>query len=279
MQNILVAIDVLSPDEKTLDFACYLATVTHSKLTGVFLENLIYADKPVIKSVYGSPYVETILSTDIPENEEKRKACHNAIRHFNEVCGRKGIKHYIHLDRATPAEELIEESRFADLLIVDAETSFSKRTESIPTKFVKDILAESECPVIISPESFQGVDEIIFAYDGSKSSVLAIKQFTYLFPQFADRMIRIVQVNKDDENSIKEKRKLKEWLKSHYSNIDIVVLYGEPGEELFLYLLNKENMFVVMGAYGRSWISNLFSKSDADLVVKSLNLPVFIAHC
>ncbi|QEC69200.1 universal stress protein [Panacibacter ginsenosidivorans] len=285
MEKILVVIDVLSPDEKTLNFACYLANANHSKLTGVFLENLSYEDRAVIKSMYGSPYIETILTTDIPDNILKRKACEMAIIQFNKVCKNKGVAHYVHLDRGIPAEELIEESRFADFLIIDAETSFSKRTESIPTKFVKDVLANTECPVIISPDSFDGVDEIIFAYDGSGSSVYAIKLFTYLFPQFTDRMIRIVHVNKDDENIVSENRKLKEWLQSHYSNIDMVVLQGELGKlqgelgkELFAYLLEKENMFVVMGAYGRSWVSNLFTKSDADLVVKSINLPVFIAH-
>jgi hypothetical protein len=277
MQNILLAIDVLSPDEKTLNFACYLAKTTNSKLTGVFLENLIYADKPLLKSLHGLPYVETILSTDLPENEAKRKGLNRAIINFDEACERNGLRHYIHVDRGIPAEELIEESRFADILIVDAETSFSKKTGDIPTKFVKDILTESECPVIISPESLDGIDEIIFAYDGSASCVFAIKQFTYLFPQFADRMIRVVEVKKDTSN-ISEKHKLKGWLQSHYNSIDLVVLYGEPRAELFAYLLNKENMFVVMGAYGRGWLYTLFRKSNAELVVKGIDLPVFVAH-
>jgi hypothetical protein len=69
---------------------------------------------------------------------------------------------------------LIEESRFADLLIIDAETSFNRGLEANPTRFVKEILQHAECPVVISPVSFEGLDEIIFAYDGSASSVYAI---------------------------------------------------------------------------------------------------------
>jgi len=278
MKNILTAIDVLHPDKKTLEFACWLANKTHSQLTGVFLENLIYADTPVMKTLYGSPYVETILTNDVPENVDKRKACTSAISHFYEECRDKNVKHNIHIERGIPAEELIEETRFADALVIDAETSFSKKTESVPSKFVTNVLGESECPVIISPERFEGIDEIVFAYDGSKSSFFAIKLFTYLFPQFTDRMIRVVQVNKDSDSNISERRRLNEWLQSHYSNIDIVLLYGEPGEELFNYLFDKEDVFVVMGAYGRSWLSNLFVRSKAHAIVKSINLPVFIAH-
>lgn len=279
MQNILIAIDVVAADEKTIDFACYLAKVTGSRLTGVFLENLVYADTPVVRNLYGSPFVETILTSDIPENEYKRKACQAAVTNFNAVCRQKGIQHAIHLDRGVPVEELIEESRFADLIIVDTETSFSKKSEAAPTKFVREILADSECPIILAPTSFAGVNEVIFAYDGSKSSVYAIKLFSYLFPQFSDRLTRVVQINTGNENIITEKHKLRGWLNAHYSNIDIVTLHGDPKDELFIYLLNKEDMIVVMGAYGRSWLSQVFSKSEADLVVKSINLPVFIAHC
>lgn len=278
MKNILAAIDVLHPDKKTLEFACYLANETDSQLTGVFLENLVYADAPVLKTLYGFPYIETILTNEVADNIDKRKACESAIAHFYDICKSKNVRYNIHIDRGIPAEELIEESRFADALIIDAETSFSKKTESAPSKFVTDVLGESECPVIISPESFDGVDELVFAYDGSKSSVIAIKLFTYLFPQFTDRMIRVVQVNKDTDSAIKERRKFNDWLQCHYSIVDIVVLYGDPGEELFNYLFDKENIFVVMEAYGRSWLSNLFAKSKAHAIVKSINLPVLIAH-
>jgi hypothetical protein len=41
MEKILLAIDAMKPDIKSLDFACYIANLTKSKVTGVFLENLV----------------------------------------------------------------------------------------------------------------------------------------------------------------------------------------------------------------------------------------------
>jgi hypothetical protein len=33
-----------------------------------------------------------------------------------------------------------------------------------------------------------------------------------------------------------------------------------------------------MGAFGRSMLSDFFKHSTAELIVKTINLPVFIAH-
>jgi hypothetical protein len=53
---------------------------------------------------------------------------------------------------------------------------------------------------------------------------------------------------------------------------------GNPGDELFNYLLGKTDMFVVMGAFGRNATSNIFKRSAAELSLETINLPFFIAH-
>jgi nucleotide-binding universal stress UspA family protein len=173
---------------------------------------------------------------------------------------------------------MIEESRFADLIVLDAETSFTRTNEAIPGRFVKDVLLESECPVIISPYSFDRIEEVVFSYNGSTSSVFAIKQFTYLFPELRQKKAIVVCVRDDGGETLAEQFKMKEWLKDHYSDVEYVVLKGDPSDQLFGYLIEKKNGIVVMGAYGRSMLSRLFKPSHARLIVKTINLPIFISH-
>ena len=47
MERILLAIDAVNPDKGALEFACYLGKLTKSKITGVFLENMVARDQPV----------------------------------------------------------------------------------------------------------------------------------------------------------------------------------------------------------------------------------------
>jgi hypothetical protein len=105
----------------------------------------------------------------------------------------------------------------------------------------------------------------------------AIKQFTYLFPEFRDFRIQLVQVE--------EKHKwqagallLTEWLNSHYPNLEYITLRGNPEDKLVNYLLPLNSAFVVMGALGRNFLSRFLRKSMADMIPGTIVNPIFIAH-
>ena len=278
MQKILLAIDAVSINMPALDFACYIGRLTNSKITAVFLENLVADEKPVLEKAYGTRYVDWKIDESSASYQDKRQLIEKNISLFKEACGNRSVRYSIHRDRGTPAPEIIAESRYADLIIVDASTSFNKRYEGSPTRFVKDILEESECPVIIAPASFDGIDEIIFTYDSSKSAAFAIKQFTYLFPEFDDRKVIILQVNKEGVWADQDKYNFREWLQTRYSSIAFEVMKGNTEDQLFDYLFKRKNVFVVMGAYGRNSVSKFFKASHADLLIKTITQPIFIAH-
>jgi nucleotide-binding universal stress UspA family protein len=278
MEKILLAFDAVNPDMNAFEFACYLGRLTKSKITGVFLENLVGEERPILKHVHGMTYVDWTLNEKSDDHKAKMELIEKNIAFFKEGSINRGVNYSLHRDRGVPANELIEESRFADVLVVDAETSFNKRYEGSPTEFVKDVLKKAECPVIIAPESFDAVDEIVFAYNGSASSVFAIKQFTYLFPQLHNKKVSIIQVNEEGEWKDANKYKFKEWLKEHYTDLHFEALKGTTDVKLFDYLFKRKNMFLVMGAYGRNTLSQFFKRSQADLLIKTVTQPIFIAH-
>jgi nucleotide-binding universal stress UspA family protein len=197
---------------------------------------------------------------------------------FREACANRETNCSVHFDRMVPLDDLIKESRFAELLIVDPDMSFKEKKEEIPSCFIKSVLAESECPVVLAPFDFHAIEEILLAYDGSAASVYAIKQFTYLFPELTGKKITVLQVNEAGNNGFSEKGKIEGLLKLHYQRIEFQLLHGKAADELLGYLLGKKNIFVVMGAFGRSMLSGLFKHSTAELIIKTINVPVFIAH-
>jgi len=277
MKKILLAIDATHMDTEVIHFACNIATLTHSTLTAYFLSG-INEEEPVVNMAFGMPYVESVVK-DLPEYAILKEKKEENIRLFERTCAVKGVRCQA-LDFSTkyPAQTIIDESRFADLVILQATTSFETSMEEIPTGFSKEVLAAAECPVLVAPLNIADIDQIIFAYDGSRSAVFAIKQFTYLFPELADKKVIVLQVNESEELPVTERDKLGRLLRMHYSGIGFQVLQGKPADELFGYLLEKQNTLVVMGAYGRSWLSGLFKPATAGLLLKTINLPFFITH-
>ena len=277
MKKILLAIDAGHMDTEVIHFACNIARLTHSTLTGIFLSNYI-EEVQVVNMVIGMPYIENVVTGNIPDTAlQQKQAAH--IQQFEKTCDVKGVRCQVQCSNTkSPARTIIEESRFADVVIVQATVSFEKKLEEAPTGFVKEVLAEAECPVIVAPLSLGGIDQIVFAYDGSPSAVFAIKQFAYLFPELSDKKAIVLQVNKEETMPVTEKEKLGKLLRMHYSSIGFQVLQGKPSDELFGYLLGKQNTIVVMGAFGRGWLSGLFKPATAGLLLKTINLPFFITH-
>jgi nucleotide-binding universal stress UspA family protein len=278
MDKILLVIDGIDPSMPALDFACYLGRLTRSKITGVFLENLPAEQKPVLKTVHGSPILDWELDETSLEYIGKQKMIDANIIQFKEACTSRSVQSTVHRDAGVPANEIISESRYADIIVVDAATSFNKTFEGSPTEFVKDVLKDAECPVIIAPEGFEGLDEIIFAYDGSKSAAFAIKQFAYLLPELEDKRAILLQINEKGEWNEEDKHNIGEWLQNRYSAIGFQVLEGNTDDRLFDYLFKRKKSMVVMGAYGRTSVSRFFKKSHADRIIKTMTLPIFISH-
>lgn len=278
MEHILLIMDGTKTDICTLDFACYVAKITHSKLTALFIRRIEESEVAVQKKLFALPYVETIVAADIPENAKMLKSIEDNIKSFGEACTNRNVNYSIRRNFNISVSEIIKESRFADLIIINSDTSIASKNEGSPSPFVKEILATAECPVVLSPYSFEGISEIAFPYDGTNASVFAIKEFTHLFPELNNKSISLIQVDQNNGQLFKENDKIIALLKSHYSNVIFVHLLGNPPNELFNYLLGKRDMFVVMGAYGRNMISNIFRRSTAELSLETINLPFFIAH-
>lgn len=278
MEKIILVVFGATPAPNALDFACYLSGMGRSKLTGYFFEDNKYEDNPVIKSTFGFPYVETIVAGDIPEGMEQRAKTEKNMKTFLEACEEKGILATACRSNRSQIADIIAESSFADLLIIDAAASYDSGQQEPPSDLVKEILASAQCPVIIAPVAHNLIEEIVFCYDGSPSSLFAMKQFVYLLPEPDSVRATVVQVNKSEEIPEAEKKRVMQWLSRHYNYADFVALKGNGENELLTYLLKKKHAMVVMGAYGRNMLSRFFRQSHADLLIKTMAYPLFITH-
>ncbi len=276
MQKIIVLVDPRGIDTSTLDFTTYLVRTGTSKLYGVFLHpdsqepvpEMVINNEKSSGSDQQSPSGRRPVNTDVDQSKKEWLAYYK-----NQGFG-------VHPETADvyTREQIIEETRFADAVIVNGEISFSGGAESVPTKLIEFILKKSECPVIVAPMTFDPIEEVVFAYDGSPSSVFAAKEFTRVFPQFEDKRITFLEINMDESSEITNQQKITDYLKLHYSSIGYRVLHGKPEDELFGHFLSRKNTFLVLGAFGRSPLSVLLHKSSANLLLKTSTLPLFITH-
>src|SRR5205809_4152828 len=117
MEKILLAIDAVNPDTSALDFACYLGRLTNSRITGIFLENLVSDKIPVLIGGGEISYFDWKIDQSSPDHGAKQEIIEKNIALFKIACENRSVDYKIHRDRNLPAHEIISESRYADLLI------------------------------------------------------------------------------------------------------------------------------------------------------------------
>lgn len=274
MKKILLAFDGNHFSEAALEFARQLNDRNPILLTAAFLPQVDYAN---LWSYSGGGNASSLFIPLV--EDEDAKAVQQNIERLESFCIKHHIEYRIHkdfLDLAIPA--LKKESRYADLLIFSSNTFFEQTGSEAPNEFLNETLHEAECPVIVIPEKFNFPTRNILSYDGSKSSVYAIKQFACLFPELSGNETVLVYAKENSDEKLPEERNIEELSARHFSKLTLFKMDADPEKYFRTWLLNKKGAIIITGSYGRSGFSRLLKKSFAASIIHDHQLPVFIAH-
>lgn len=273
MKKIILAFDGAHFSEAAFEFARRLNVLQPVLVTGVFLPQVELANLWSYSNSFGSSFIPLLEGSEsdlIQQNVEK----------FKELCRNNRIEYKVHKDIFNFAlTELKSESRFADLVILGSEVFYENMgTKNGPNNFLKDALQEVSCPVVLVPEKFEFPESIILAYDGSESSLYAIKQFAYLFPELRDKEVLLVYASDDPEKNLPDENLIEELAARHFSKLSLFKLDINPKRFFNTWVLEKNSPMLVCGSYGRSGLSQLFKKSFITDAIRYHQLPIFIAH-
>jgi len=277
MKKIIAAFDGLKFSESTLNYAIHIAKLMDAHIVGVFLEDTAYTSY----KIYDLVTQEGASSQTLSEYDNKDKAIRDkAVLGFEHACRIAGLNHSIHRDRNVAIQELLHESIYADLLVVDKKETLTHYEEKAPTRFIRDLLTDVQCPVLIAPEKYNPVDKVVFLYDGEPSSIHAIKMYSYLFTIHEFTTAEVVAVRSmEDSVHLPDNQLMKEFMKRHFQKVQYKVLKGIAEDEITHYLKEQsQNTIVVSGAYKRGRVSRWFRPSMADILMKEFKIPLFIAH-
>ncbi len=272
MKKILLAFDATHFSEGAFEFARCMNEKQPILLTGIFLPQISYANLWSYASATEAPVFVPLVE------EQEAETLQRNIERFESLCHTHAIKYRVHkhvFDFALP--ELRKETRFADLVILGGESFYQHLGTEKPNEYIKDALHAAECPVVVVPEHVKYPSSNILSYDGSETSVFAIKQFALLFPDLCNNQTLLVYA-KEEETSLPNGSNIKELASAHFPNFTSMNLKLEPKKYFASWIAEKKDAILVSGSFGRSGISQLFKKSFVADVIEDHQLPVFIAH-
>lgn len=264
MKKVLIAFEGTSFSEGAFEFARQLNNLHPILLTGVFIPQMSYANA---------------ANTTGEDDENELRTIEANKSRFEALCTKHNVSFKIHVDfRDFALPVLARETRFADLLLIGGETFYRSIYLGNPLEYLKEALHMAECPVVVVPEKFDFPKINLLAYDGSESSLFAIKQFSYLFPELTNRETLIAYATGSEEDVIPARKRVEELLYPHFMDVCFITL-DQPADKSFESLIKtNQSVFLICGAFGRSSFSEAIRKSFAEAFLANLNVPVFIAH-
>jgi hypothetical protein len=211
--------------------------------------------------------------------EEEREAVTANKAVFAKQCEENHIRCRIHAnDQQWDKGLLIKESRFADLILLSGELFFDDINLRQPNAYLQEALHAAECPVLVIPEDYKQCDHLFIAYDGSKESLFAVKQFSYLFPHYTDLPSEVVYIRDEASDEIPELEHLKYYTRLHFSAIGFSKLHFKAAHYFATWIGERKHVLLIAGSYSRSAFSYVAKHSFAEQVIQDHRLPVFIAH-
>ncbi len=272
MKKIILSFEGSNFAEETLEFARQLNALSPVFLAAAFLPEVDYARFSSLSGGIVAPGIA------LAANNEDDTIQKNSAR-IREFCITHNIKFAIHTDRFDFALSAIrKETRFSDLLVLSGRHFFENIDADQPNAYMKEILHTTECPILMVPEKPVLPDHLILAYDGTQSSIHAIRQFTYLFPEFSDTPATLVYINDKNDEPLPDESFIEELVSHHFKDLRLLKLKMGPKDFAHTWVADKINPWLITGAYGRSDLSLLFSKSFITTLIKENKIPVFVAH-
>jgi hypothetical protein len=280
MNKVIAVFDDRKISESTLDYAIYLAKNFNAHIAATFI-NDITSHSTAAGGENGYIVTDRRAINTIVKRKDQVGVTFN--KRLQTTFDAKGVRYNINANKSFALESLINESYYADMIVIDGNEQFIHLDFSKPGRFLKHVLSGARCPVMVVQAGFKPIEKFVFAYDGTPSSVYAIKQFSYLFPSIREQEVEILSI-KDDKhkhtNNFPDQHFVKELLNRKYTSVIESVIINNNADEAFVDRMQaeKKNCMLVLGAYERSTFSRWLYQSIADTLISKLDIPLFIAH-
>jgi hypothetical protein len=272
MKKVIIPFEGANYPQGCLELVRAMNATSAVRLTAVFVPEVDYSQIfAATGGIAGAAYLPDLV-------DEDRIVAESSAR-LNNFCKEHSIELYIHKERLDFALALIrKETRFADLLVLDGQHFFANIDDRQPNAYMKEILHTTECPILLAPGKPVMPANIVLAYDGSAASVYAIKQFIHLFPEFSGLPATLVYLSDSKDAEFPDRENVGELVSGHFAELGLQALHLNHSDFFSRWLPAHQGCWLVTGSYGRSELSQVFSKSFIASLIREHRLPVFLAH-
>ncbi len=176
------------------------------------------------------------------------------------------------------ANEIINMADPEDLIIIGKKGIHEDILPLSLGSTTENVARKSKSPVMITPDKFREIKNILVAFDGKEKSIKALR--------FAEKLAKDLGLNKLEILSVLKKKnterqlQLESIVKGNISNIEYehIFKFGYPEEEIENYINENSIDLIVIGAFGEGRLKEFLLGSTTLYLIEKSNTPVIVVR-
>ncbi|MFW5702157.1 MAG: universal stress protein [Bacteroidota bacterium] len=281
IKKILLPMDFSEYSVKSLELAGRIARFHNAELTALVVLDIPGIERSIGPIPAGAEFYARKLEK--ARIDEAQQRINDLIARFKSYCDENGIRHAEHHTQGIPSGQILEESKFFDLLVIGLRTYYRFGREDSPGDTFDEILDHSITPVLAVPKQFHAEAfserpiRAVLAFDSSLPACRAMQRFAQLAVHgFVD--LKIVMSHEDTLVARHNLESARSYMQAHFmDNIEII-----HTTENIIKVINNQHIewadIIALGAHTKKGILDFMVGSLTRFLIQEERTAIFIGQ-
>ncbi len=279
IKTILVALDGSEHAQAAARYTIWLAERLQATAIGLHVIDVVSIEGSgsFLHDVSGSLGFEPYLDFSSKMREVLHERGRTLLDNFAQGCSERGVRSDTRLATGIVANEICEQARTADLIVVGHRGVNERFTTGLLGGTTESVTRKCAKPVLISPLHFRPITRPLLAYDGSQRAAAAMHAAAELSCAL-QIPLAVLHVGKDDGVAQKMLEEARRYLTSYRIEAEYIVRAGHANETILDVMAEGAYDLLLIGAYGHSRIIEMVLGSTTEYVLRNSPSPVFLCR-
>jgi nucleotide-binding universal stress UspA family protein len=277
IKTILVGLDGSEHARTAIEYALWLATRLKGVVVGLHVIDIVSIEGSFFHDISGSLGFEPYLDFSSKMREALQERGRTVLEQFVAMCAERGVRADSQLATGVIANEICEQARTADLVIVGHRGVNERFSTGLLGGTTESVTRKCPKPVLVSPLAFRPITRPLLAYDGSQRAASAMHEAAELAGALG-LPLTVLHVGKDDAAGHRVVDEARRYLATHRVEAEYVTRGGYANETILEVMEEGQHDLLLIGAYGHSRIIEMVLGSTTEYVLRNAAAPVFLCR-
>lgn len=276
IKSILIPVDGSTNSGVAIDYGIYIAPRLEAVLTGLNVIDVYLIQGPMMSDVTGTVTMPPYDGFFGAIEESLKEKADKVLTDFTGRCRNAGLECSVKRSIGKISEAIIEEAENADLVLMAKKGEhLHVRDSSILGSVAEVVIRRSGKPVMVIPPTFQEIESMGLAYDGSASARKVLELSLFISDKTKWPITTLI-INKDSEKAAALSVEVEDMASEAQVDCEVIISTGREADEIINFIGEGAVELMAMGAYGHNRLRELFLGSTTSQVIRKSTVPVLL---